>query len=131
MFELKKSFWISCAHKLENKNFSEEQNKNIYGKCTDFHGHNYLVTIYLRNDKIPNNGMLLNFNIIKSVFKEKIDDVYDHHCLNSFPEFENVPVTAENMAKVFYEKLHTKIPDLYAVEVEEAQGASAKYIGYK
>lgn len=128
MFKLKKSFQISCSHILYETGFSIEKNKEIYGKCSNqpSHGHNYTIILFLKSDKL-NNGMIINFNIIKDIFKKEIEDIYDHQFLNNCPGFEyNVP-TVENMSKLFYVNLKRKIEELYAVEIFETNSASAIY----
>jgi len=129
MYELKKSFWISASHRLTNPQFSEEENCNIYGKCHNnpSHGHNYKVTLILQNPEVPANGMLMNFNEIKRIFLKTIDYNYDHKFLNDCAGFEEVPATAEHMAKIFYDVLKEQITDLYSVEIQETEGASATY----
>lgn len=129
VYKLEKEFWISCSHKLEQKLLSPEKNKEIYGKCNneDFHGHNYKIILKLKANHLDATGMIMNFNEIKKIFKEKIDDKYDHHCLNSFKEFQEVPATAENMCKIFYNILKEHMCELYAIKIYETEGASAEY----
>lgn len=129
MFELKKSFWISCSHRLSNPNFDEEKNIEVYGKCHNnpSHGHNYKCILTLRATELPDTGMIMNFNEIKRIFNRFIDYNYDHQFLNSCTGFENVPATAEHMAKIFYDILKKQIAELYSVEIQETEGASATY----
>ena len=129
MFELKKSFWISCSHRLSNSNFTEEENAKIYGKCNNLHshGHNYKITLTLLVMDLPDNGMVMNFTEVKNIFSRSIDYNYDHKFLNDCAGFENVPATAEHMAKIFYNILKSSINDLYSVEIQETEGASAIY----
>lgn len=128
MYKLKKRFSICCAHKLNNDNETKIENRRLFGKCNFVHGHGYAITLYLKSQFVNGKtGMLVNFDEIKPAFKKYIDDVYDHKYLNDCPEFENLVPTAENMARVFYTLLSVPLPDLYAVEVEETEGASAIY----
>jgi len=131
MYELKKEFWISASHRLTNPNFDEEKNLKVYGKCHNMpsHGHNYKVIVVLRNTEIPDTGMLMNFSVVKNIFSRWIDHNYDHQFLNDCAGFENLPATAENMAKIFYDILKEHITDLYSVEIQETEGASAVYYG--
>jgi len=131
MFELKKSFWISCSHRLSNPKFTEEENMKAYGKCHNnpSHGHNFLVTLTLQavDWKLPEDGMIMNFTKVKNVFSKTIDYNYDHKFLNDCAGFKDVPVTAEHMAKIFYDILKVEINELYSVEIQETEGASAIY----
>ena len=129
MFELKKKFKICAAHRLNNDTLIEEVNKKWFGKCNDLHGHNYNITVTVRSEleELMPDGMVINFDDLKAIFKKHIDDVYDHKLLNNCPGFENKVVTAELMAKVFYTILQHQVKDTYSVEVEETDGASAVY----
>ncbi len=126
MFKLKKEFNISCSHRLFDMDASDETNSIIFGRCCKNHGHNYKIILYLKSDSLKH-GMLLNFNEIKDIFNLHIDNVYDHKFLNDCPGFENVIPTAENMCKVFFNKLKVHLSTLYAVEIYETEGASAIY----
>jgi len=129
MFELKKRFKICAAHVLNNNEISKDKNKEWFGKCNEVHGHNYYITLILKakgHDLGPT-GMIINFDNLKVIFKKYIDDVYDHKLLNNCPGFKDEVVTAEYMAKLFYNILKEPIKELYAIEVEETDGASAVY----
>jgi len=128
MYELKKRFRISAAHRLHNETLSKDVNKKWFGKCNELHGHNYNITLILRYvGQLDPSGMIINFDELKVLFKKYIDDVYDHKLLNNCPGFEEKVVTAELMAHVFYDRLKPKLKELYGVEVEETDGASATY----
>ena len=129
MFELKKKFKISAAHRLDNSEMNKDVNKKWFGKCNIMHGHNYYITLILRSqtEHLGPTGMIMNFDQVKDLYRKWIDEVYDHQILNDCPGFENKIVSAENMAFVFYKILRPHIKELYAVEVEETEGASATY----
>ena len=130
VFKLRKKFTISCSHRLHNENYTDEENKNVFGKCNNppSHGHNYDIILHLKSTELnPLNDMIMNFYDIKEVFKTHIDDVYDHKFLNDCPGFENVVPTAERMCEIFFNKLKPHMPELNAVEIFETSGASAIY----
>jgi 6-pyruvoyltetrahydropterin/6-carboxytetrahydropterin synthase len=129
MYYLKKEFNISCSHRLHDPKLSDEENEKLFGKCNNFpsHGHNYKIILKLKSEELGNDGMIVNFYKLKEVFKEYIDDVYDHKYLNDCPGFEKLVPTAENMCKVFYNVLRPRIFTLYGIEIYETDGASAEY----
>lgn len=65
MYEVKKRFEISAAHKLD---------LDYDSKCTNFHGHNWIIDVYLQSETLDKNGMVLDFTHIK----RKIQDKFDH-----------------------------------------------------
>ena len=69
MYEVKKRLEISAAHKLK---------LDYESKCTNLHGHNWIVDVYLRSETLDNNGMVMDFTHIK----KKIQDKFDHKIIN-------------------------------------------------
>ena len=129
MYKIKKEFNISSSHRLHNENWSILENKRVYGKCNNepSHGHNYKIILTLKRKELRNDGMVLNFYILKDLFQDVIDDIYDHKFLNTCPGFKGLVPTAENMCKVFYDRLKEHIPELCVIEIYETDGASAIY----
>jgi len=125
MYEITKIFNIACSHRLYDNEVSDEENKQIFGKCFNLpsHGHNYKIEVTLRNQELAH-GMVTNFTNIKIAFKKYIDEVYDHHFLNDL--MDDIP-TAENMAKKFYQILKKEFEDLYSIKIWETDTSSAKY----
>ena len=108
MFEVKKRLEISAAHRLELS----------YGsKCTELHGHNWVLDIYLRSEKLNDDGMVMDFSHIK----QKISDKFDHKIINDVVDFNP---TAENMAKFICDEL---APYCYRVDVQESENNTASY----
>jgi 6-pyruvoyltetrahydropterin/6-carboxytetrahydropterin synthase len=120
-----KKFEISCSHRLFDYKETVEQNQKIFGKCNNepSHGHNYIIEVYLRS-KVLHNGMILNFNKVKEVFKTEIDEKYDHHMLNDV--MVDIP-TAENMAKEILYIMVKKIPEIYKIRIWETSSSYAEY----
>ena len=46
---------------------------NYESKCTSMHGHNWIVTVTVQNDKLDENGMVVDFTKIKDVV-----NLFDH-----------------------------------------------------
>lgn len=107
MYYVKKRLEISACHRL---------NLTYESKCENLHGHNWIVTIYCKSEKLNNDGMVVDFTHIK----KQISDKLDHNDLNKVLNFNP---TAENMAKWIYEQ----IPYCYKVDVQENEGNIASY----
>lgn len=63
-----KEFRFEAAHRLL---------KNYTGKCTNNHGHSWLVRIHLEGDNLDEKDMLIDFQELK-VLKHWIDENLDH-----------------------------------------------------
>lgn len=108
MYYVEKSIEISASHKL---------NLNYESKCSNLHGHNWKIKIYMKSEQLDENGMVYDFSKIKS----KINDKIDHKNLNEVFDFNP---TAENIAKWISEVLGEKC---YKVIVQESENNIAAY----
>ena len=63
---------FSSSHKLENPNFSDEKNLEIFGKCTNFHGHNYYIEVTLCGEPDKESGYLMDLKLLKKILLEDI-----------------------------------------------------------
>ncbi|MBQ8300987.1 MAG: 6-carboxytetrahydropterin synthase QueD [Clostridia bacterium] len=109
MYEVKKRLEISAAHKLC---------LDYDSKCTNLHGHNWIVDVYLQSKTLDSNGMVMDFTHIK----KKIQDKFDHKVINEVVDFNP---TAENLAKYICDELQ---PYCYRVDVQESIDNVACYI---
>lgn len=109
MYEVKKRLEISAAHKLK---------LDYVSKCSNLHGHNWIIDVYLRSETLDNNGMVMDFTEIK----EKITKKFDHQVINEIVDFNP---TAENLAKYICDLL---APKCYRVDVQESENNVASYI---
>ena len=93
-------------------------------KCRRSHGHNLLVTIHCKSNKLTSYGMVVDFAKVK----EEIHGYLDHGYLNELlPKGMNP--TAENLAKWICNKV-TEICEVgfcYKVSVQESEGNIAIY----
>lgn len=107
MFYAKKKLEISAAHLL---------NLSYESKCQNLHGHNWIVYVYCKSDKLNGDGMVIDFTHIK----RDIQDRLDHKNLNEELDFNP---TAENMAKWIVDTL----PTCYKATVIESLDNEATY----
>lgn len=108
MYRVKKRIEVSGAHRL---------NLDYESKCSNLHGHNWIIEIFMQSEMLDKNGMVMDFTHIK----RKISDKLDHQNLN---EVFNFNPTAENIAKWICDTLGDKC---YKVTVQESEGNVAEY----
>lgn len=77
---------------------------NYDGDCSRLHGHSYKLQVTVSGSVDEVTGMIVDFNILKSVVKENVIEEYDHQHLNEF--FDNP--TAENMVQHIFKVLCVK-----------------------
>lgn len=111
---------FNAAHRLNNPNWSEEKNENIFGKCNNknFHGHNYELIVQIKGSIDPETGYLIDLKILSDIIKEHILNRFDHKNLNlDTDEFQNLNPTAENIAVVIWNILRKQIDTTYELTV--------------
>lgn len=108
MYYIKKTFEISASHKLA---------LSYESKCSNLHGHNWIITVYCKSEKLNADGMVIDFTEIK----RRVHDVLDHANLNEVLPFNP---TAENIACWITQQ----IPCCYKTTVQESEGNVAMYV---
>lgn len=111
---------FNAAHRLYRKDWSEEKNNLVFGKCNNpnYHGHNYELIVSVTGAINPETGFVIDVKILSDLIKEHIEDAFDHKNLNlDVPDFENVNPTAENIAVVIWNKLRPYIDNAMEMEV--------------
>ncbi|MDE6463161.1 MAG: 6-carboxytetrahydropterin synthase QueD [Muribaculaceae bacterium] len=107
MYYVSKRIEISAAHRLS---------LDYPSKCSNLHGHNWIVTVHCRAEELNANGMVTDFTAIK----EAVTDRFDHKVINDVVDFNP---TAENLARY----LCDTIANCYRVDVQESEGNVASY----
>ena len=124
---------FNAAHRLHNDNWSAEKNKDVFGKCNspNYHGHNYVMETWVKGDINPETGFVINLTDLKKIIKEEIEDEFDHRNLNlDVPYFKELNPTAENIAKVIYEKLKPRLQHYeLTIRLYETQNNIVEYSG--
>ena len=102
MYEVSKSMEVSGSHQLS---------LTYPSKCTNLHGHNWRITVYVRSNELNENGMVIDFTEIKEIVHDKLD----HKHLNDIVDFNP---TAENLCKWVADEINTLRPGIRCVKVE-------------
>ncbi|HEX2912861.1 MAG TPA: 6-pyruvoyl tetrahydrobiopterin synthase family protein [Chloroflexia bacterium] len=125
---------FSAAHRLHSLELSDEENRQVFGKCNNphGHGHNYMLEVTVKGEIDPRTGMVMNLTDLKQAIEEAIIKPMDHRHLNfDVPLFSKVNPTAENMAVIFWQLLQAQLPPGMLVEVKlhETENNVATYRG--
>jgi 6-pyruvoyltetrahydropterin/6-carboxytetrahydropterin synthase len=111
---------FNAAHRLHNPNWSDEQNKEVFGLCNNpnYHGHNYELEVKVVGEVDPITGYLIDLKVLKDIIKEQVELRFDHKNLNlDTEEFKNLNPTAENICYVIWAILREHLDDKYEVGV--------------
>ena len=107
MYYVSKRMEIAGCHHL---------NLSYESKCENLHGHNWIVTVFCKAEKLNADGMVIDFKHVKN----KIHGFLDHGNFNELLPFNP---TAEKIAKWIVEQ----IPMCYKAIVQESEGNTAIY----
>merc|ERR1711934_239660 len=125
---------FSACHRLHSPDLSDEENREIYGKCNNAngHGHNYVVYVSLKGAIDARTGMVMNLVELKEAIKVSVLEKLDHKNIDKdVPDFQGVS-TAENIAVYIWKQLKDTLrcPELlYEVKLEETENNSVLYRG--
>lgn len=116
MFELDITKTFSAAHSLVGYD----------GPCSQLHGHNWTVQVFVHAEQLNELGISLDFTILKKELM-RILNRFDHHYLNDLPEFSGTNPTSENIARFIYTDLAKtiKIPGVWIAKVRVCESPTS------
>lgn len=127
---------FAASHRLYNKNFSDEKNGEIYGKCSNpnGHGHNYVLEVVVRGEINEETGYLIDLKTLKKIILDEVVHKLDHQNLNLDVDFlKDVIPSSENICIAIWKQLENKLPagELYSVKLYETENNYVEYRGDK
>lgn len=127
---------FNAAHKLWNANWSVEQNRAVFGKCSNdnYHGHNYELHVTVKGEPHPDTGFVVNAKTLGSIVKEKVVEVVDHKNLNmDVPFLQGKFTSAENLAIGIWNQIEAEIKQLgvtlHCIKLIETRNIYVEYYG--
>ena len=102
---------FNAAHRLFNKNWSDEKNESVFGKCNNlnYHGHNYEMIVSVTGKINPETGYVIDMGVLKKIIKDEVEERLDHKNLNLDVEyFADIIPSAENICIYIHSLLRNK-----------------------
>lgn len=115
MYRIAKEFHFSASHQLAHLPAEHP--------CARLHGHNYRVQVELGAAELNADGFVRDYQELAAL-KAYIDERFDHRHLNEVLE---LPSTAEQLARHFYEWSRARWSEVTAVRVSETPNSWAEY----
>jgi|SRR5262245_19146399 len=133
MFRVTREIHFCYGHRLLNYD----------GKCKHLHGHNGKAVVVLESPSLDGLGMVVDFSQIKEKVGAWIDQTLDHQMILHrddpalpFLRQQNEPVyvvdvnpTAENIAKLIYDRVKAQGFPVVEVALWETESSFATYRG--
>lgn len=113
---------FNAAHQLRDPRLSDEENRRLFGKCVNLHGHNYVLDVVVAGKIDDASGYVWDLKQLSDLMCRRIIHDVDHRNLNTdVPWLEGRIPTAENLAVAFWERLQGELPGglLRSVRVAE------------
>ena len=111
---------FNAAHRLHNKNWSDEKNQKVFGKCNyqNYHGHNYELIVSVTGKINPETGYVIDMGELKKIIKNEIEERLDHKNLNlDVPHFSNTIPSAENICIYIFDILRDNIDSQFKLSI--------------
>ncbi|WP_235298365.1 6-pyruvoyl trahydropterin synthase family protein [Portibacter marinus] len=126
---------FNAAHKLWVKDWSEEKNREVFGKCSNknWHGHNYKLLVTVKGKPDPVTGFVIDAKKLSKLIRVHVTDKLDHSNLNLDVDFipRNTMPTTENLVILIWNELkpHLDSCTLHCVKLIETDTIYAEYYG--
>ncbi|HWX53716.1 MAG TPA: 6-carboxytetrahydropterin synthase [Verrucomicrobiae bacterium] len=125
---------FSASHFYHSPDFTAEENKRIFGKCNNphGHGHNYTLEVTVKGQVDKRSGFVVDLKQLKDIMNREVIEAMDHRFLNKeVPEFQELIPTTENVAISIWNRLKPKlkVADLHRVRVYETPDLFVDYYG--
>ena len=103
---------FSASHVCANPQWSEADNRRVYGNNANpnGHGHNYVLEVTVEGEPDAVTGMVFDLRELKEILNREVVDPMDHRFLNrEVPPFDHVVPTTENLAQEIWNRIEPKI----------------------
>ena len=126
---------FNAAHKLTNTNWTEAENKEVFGKCANenWHGHNYELHVTIKGAPNPDTGFILNLKELSTLIRIEICDKLDHKNLNIDVDFmKGKMCSIENLVTGIWNELTPRLPggvQLHCLKLYETPRIFVEYYG--
>ncbi len=128
---------FNAAHKLWVNEWTEEENKAVFGKCCNknWHGHNYNLHVTVKGLPNPVTGFIMDAKKLSELIRREVTDHLDHSNLNLDIDFipKNIQPTTENLVIIIWQRLQEVIAQhgcqLHRIKLQETETIYAEYYG--
>jgi 6-pyruvoyltetrahydropterin/6-carboxytetrahydropterin synthase len=113
---LTRKYAFSASHRLHSPALSDEQNREVYGKCNNpwGHGHNYEVEVTVCGEVNPDTGRVVDIPALDGLAEERIVAPLRLRNLNEeVAAFRTAVPTTENLTLEVERRLREAWPEVF------------------
>ncbi len=125
---------FSSAHKLENNSLNDQENKTLYDKCHNLHGHNYELFVTVKGNIKKKDGFVCDLKKLSALLKKHIIKKLDHQYINEVDFMKDHITSTENLCVGIWNELENKINaqfncQLHCIKIKETENNTFEYFG--
>jgi 6-pyruvoyltetrahydropterin/6-carboxytetrahydropterin synthase len=108
MTRITRRYKFAASHRLHSSRFSDEENRELYDKCNNphGHGHDYVLEVCVSGPIGSTTGQVVNVEALDALVGSQVVQDFDHKYLNAdVREFQELVPTSENILGVIEERL--------------------------
>ena len=128
-----KQYKFCAAHRYWNSDWSEQKNKETFGKDVFIHGHNYLLDVTISGPINSESGFIINLKILNDIIKAKVLNTLDHSQVEKDIDwFRDKQPSTENLVLYIWKQICLDIPlpaKLYKIKLQETATIYTEYYG--
>ncbi|HEX7117554.1 MAG TPA: 6-carboxytetrahydropterin synthase [Longimicrobiales bacterium] len=113
---LTRSVRFAAAHRYHRPEWSDDENRRVFGACANpyGHGHTYTLEATIRGEIDPVTGFSVDLAALDRILDEQVVQVFDHrhinHAVDAFAYGARVP-TSENLVAYLWPRIAGALPD--------------------
>lgn len=128
---------FSAAHRYHRPEWSDEENRRVFGACHNpyGHGHTYTLEVTVRGEVDPVTGFSVDLGALDALLEREVKRVLDHQHINhAVPEFAygRLVPTTENLLVYLWPRLSAGLPEgatLHRLRLHEDPSFYVDYFG--
>jgi 6-pyruvoyltetrahydropterin/6-carboxytetrahydropterin synthase len=127
---------FNAAHRLFRPELTDEQNLEIFGKCSNphWHGHNYSLFVTVGGSVDAETGFVMNLKTLSRIINESVIEKVDHRNINLEVDFmKGRLASTENLAIAIWEQLEGPVlangAKLVKIALHETDNNYVEYYG--
>jgi 6-pyruvoyltetrahydropterin/6-carboxytetrahydropterin synthase len=108
MTRITRRYRFAASHRLHSERFSDNENRELYGKCNNpyGHGHDYTLEVCVSGPLDRVSGQVVNVSTLDRLVTGHVVNDFDHKYMNvDVREFRQMIPTSENILRVIEKRL--------------------------
>lgn len=127
---------FNAAHKLFREDWTLEENREVFGKCSNpnWHGHNYELFVTVKGNVNPETGFVIDLKVLKQIILTYVIDKVDHRNVNLDVDFmKGKMASTEVLAIEIFNQLKPHVEalgsELHKIKLCETENNFVEYFG--